>query len=154
MTAEQIDDRLNARRVGSGRWMGKCPGHDDKSPSLNIREGRDGRVLLNCFAGCPLTAILMSADLHLRDLFQGPPPSLAEARRLQEDRVARERVSQAQRQAARTARARYHRLQSVVDSLGAKLARRPDDAPDGDKMTQLFHETLSRLREAEQAVAA
>ncbi len=32
--------------------MARCPAHDDRDPSLSIREGSDGRVLVKCFAGC------------------------------------------------------------------------------------------------------
>jgi len=50
MTAESIARALEARRSGAG-WMGKCPAHDDRNPSLSIREA-DGKVLLHCHAGC------------------------------------------------------------------------------------------------------
>jgi hypothetical protein len=36
---------------GTGRWYAKCPAHDDKSPSLSIATGNDGRLLVKCFAG-------------------------------------------------------------------------------------------------------
>lgn len=153
MTAEAIADQFNARRVGLSRWMARCPGHSDREPSLSIREGRDGRTLLNCFAGCTPTAVLKAAGLHLSDLFPGPPPSPAEMRKAAQVRAARSSAAQARRQAARTARTRYRKLQAVCDSLGAKLALLADDVPDGDELTRLFHSTLSRLREAEQAVS-
>ena len=38
-------------RVGSGTWMACCPAHDDRNPSLSIREA-DGKILLHCHAGC------------------------------------------------------------------------------------------------------
>lgn len=50
MTANDIARVLRARRSGSG-WMAKCPAHDDKNPSLSIREA-DGKVLVYCHAGC------------------------------------------------------------------------------------------------------
>ncbi len=50
MTADSIARALKARRSGTG-WMAKCPAHDDKNPSLSIREV-DGKVLLHCHAGC------------------------------------------------------------------------------------------------------
>jgi putative DNA primase/helicase len=50
MTAASIAHALEARRSGSS-WMARCPAHDDRNPSLSIREG-DGKVLLHCHAGC------------------------------------------------------------------------------------------------------
>ena len=46
-----------------GKWRGRhgvslCPGHDDHSPSLSIADGRDGKLLLRCFAGCSFTDII------------------------------------------------------------------------------------------------
>jgi hypothetical protein len=34
-------------------FTARCPAHDDRRPSLSVREGADGRVLVWCFAGCP-----------------------------------------------------------------------------------------------------
>jgi hypothetical protein len=72
MTTDQIIERFNARCSGGG-WIAHCPGplhaHGDKSPSLSISEGRDGRVLMNCFAGCSTDSILAVAGLSFSDLF-------------------------------------------------------------------------------------
>lgn len=53
----------------SGRWMGQCPAHDDREPSLSITEGDHGRVLLHCFGGCDTGVILGALDLEWPDLF-------------------------------------------------------------------------------------
>ena len=50
-SAEKIATELGGSRSGSG-WIAKCPAHKDSSPSLSIGVGRDGRVLVHCFAGC------------------------------------------------------------------------------------------------------
>ena len=52
MTASDFAALLNARRIGQGKWQGRCPAHADRSPSLSVAEGQDGRVLVHCFAGC------------------------------------------------------------------------------------------------------
>lgn len=63
--------RLDApREVGFGKWIARCPAHDDRHPSLSIRETSDGRVLIHCFSGCAPTEVLASVGLGLADLFE------------------------------------------------------------------------------------
>ena len=50
MTAETIAKALGGRKVGQG-WTARCPAHDDREPSLSIRDA-DGKVLVRCHAGC------------------------------------------------------------------------------------------------------
>jgi len=70
MNADAFVDRLdNARRNGSG-WTARCPSHDDRTNSLSIHEGDDGRVLLHCFAGCTTDPIVSAMHLTLSDLFR------------------------------------------------------------------------------------
>jgi len=68
LPVENLVSRLRAKRSGKG-WKAKCPAHDDHEPSLSIDEGADGRVLVNCLAGCTLDAVLCAAGLEKRDLF-------------------------------------------------------------------------------------
>jgi hypothetical protein len=76
-------DRLLSRlervkATGPGKWSASCPGplhnHGDRSPSLSIATGDDGRALLRCFTGCEVSAIVAAIGLELSDLF---PPRLA-----------------------------------------------------------------------------
>jgi len=53
--------------TGSG-WKGMCPAHDDRTPSLSVKEGERG-ILLRCWAGCSLEAICQALGIHVRDLF-------------------------------------------------------------------------------------
>ena len=55
-------------RTASG-WKALCPAHDDREPSLSIKEGDDGRILLYCHAGCPTEGVLRTLDMTFRDLF-------------------------------------------------------------------------------------
>lgn len=57
------------RSTGDGRWIARCPAHDDKRPSLSIREIDDGTLLLHCFAGCDALSIVQAVGLTLADLF-------------------------------------------------------------------------------------
>ncbi len=59
------------RRRQPGQWSACCPAHDDKNPSLSVRENPDGAVLLRCFAGCEVAAIVGAIGLELHELF--PP---------------------------------------------------------------------------------
>ena len=72
MNAELLLLRLQGvRKRGSSQWSARCPAHDDKSPSLSIRENPDGRVLLHCFGGCHTRNVVEALGLALEDLF--PP---------------------------------------------------------------------------------
>jgi len=56
---------------GKGQFTARCPSHDDKSPSLAIRQTDDGKILLRCFAGCSAYQVVNAVGLSLTDLF--PP---------------------------------------------------------------------------------
>jgi len=67
---QEILGRLQSvKYIGSGRYMAKCPAHDDKEASLSITTADDGRVLIKCFAGCSCEDIVMAINLEMRDLF-------------------------------------------------------------------------------------
>jgi hypothetical protein len=72
MSATALLDRLDrVKQTGPGRWLAKCPSHQDSSPSLSVRELDDGRVLINCFGGCGAIDVLQAAGLEWGALF--PP---------------------------------------------------------------------------------
>lgn len=58
--ASELAHRLKAKRAGTG-WTARCPAHDDRTASLSINEGQDGK--LYCHAGCPFEAILKAVDI-------------------------------------------------------------------------------------------
>ena len=66
MRAEQLTRAL------SGRWHGqygaaRCPAHDDRNPSLSIRDGEAGALLLYCFTGCQYRDIRAALKFKLGD---------------------------------------------------------------------------------------
>jgi hypothetical protein len=66
-------DRLErVKQMGPGRWLARCPAHQDKSPSLSIRELDDGRVLLHDFGGCEIGDVLAALGLSMSELFEKP----------------------------------------------------------------------------------
>ena len=64
------------KRVAPDKWQALCPAHDDKRPSLSVREAEDGRVLLKCWSGCGAAEIVSALGLSLADLFPGDRRSL------------------------------------------------------------------------------
>ena len=65
----------DVRPTGPNRWMARCPAHEDRTPSLSIREGDDGRILLHCFAGCGACDVVDALGLNIHDLFDHLPAS-------------------------------------------------------------------------------
>ena len=69
--AEIFVSRLGKVKGRNGAWTAQCPAHADKSPSLSVRETPDGRVLVHCFGGCDVHAVVGAVGMELSDLF--PP---------------------------------------------------------------------------------
>ena len=70
---EVILSRLQKVKGKNGSWTACCPAHNDKGPSLAIREADDGRVLLHCFAGCEVNSVVTALGMDMTDLF---PPDI------------------------------------------------------------------------------
>jgi len=74
MNIDQLLARLEkTRRTGDGKWLACCPAHNDKHPSLAIKLTDDEKILIHCFAGCDIEAIISSLDLTLADLMPDNP---------------------------------------------------------------------------------
>jgi putative DNA primase/helicase len=71
MTSEALIDLLHGARVSGDGWIASCPAHDDRRPSLSVRAGEDGRILVKCHAGCDAEAIVRALGLSLSDLMPG-----------------------------------------------------------------------------------
>lgn len=94
MDAQSLTEALR------GKWyrnygLACCPAHGDRKPSLSLADGSDGRLLLNCKAGCDFTDVLDA--LRGMGLIVGSgtytPPSSAEiAEREAEERAEAERT--------------------------------------------------------------
>jgi DNA primase len=66
------------KRTGPGKWIARCPAHDDRRPSLSIREAEDHKVLLKCWSGCGAAEIVNALGLSLSDLFPQDRRNLSE----------------------------------------------------------------------------
>lgn len=76
MTATPLDRVLDAlhvagkqTRVSGGQTMAQCPAHDDRNPSLSVRESSDGTLLVHCFADCATADVVEALGLRMGDLF-------------------------------------------------------------------------------------
>ena len=67
--ASEIARILDARPAGPNGWMARCPAHDDRKPSLSIKDAGNGRTLIHCHAGCAPKQILKAMGLEMADLF-------------------------------------------------------------------------------------
>ena len=78
---DNVLQHLSKVKKTSKGYQAHCPAHADKSPSLSVREGDDGRILLHCHAGCTAEAVVASIGLKLSDLYPAtntprrPPPA-------------------------------------------------------------------------------
>lgn len=73
MHVQDLLNRLDhVRSNGKDRWTARCPAHQDRGPSLSIRQAED-RILLHCFAGCGAVDVLEAVGLSLSDLFDDRP---------------------------------------------------------------------------------
>jgi len=81
MTIEAVLERLDGVRQTPTGWAARCPAHDDRSPSLSIRIGERGRVLLYDFRGCTFSEITQALGLTPKDLAPAGHPPTALGRR-------------------------------------------------------------------------
>lgn len=72
MGVDLLSRLSGVRSTGRDRWIAKCPAHDDRSPSMTVRQLPDGRTLMHCFAGCETATILDALGLTFSDLFPEP----------------------------------------------------------------------------------
>lgn len=56
------------KRTGVDSYIACCPAHQDKSPSMTIREVEPDHLLVYCFAGCEAEAILGAIGLTFTDV--------------------------------------------------------------------------------------
>ena len=70
MSIEALISRLDGvKDTGGGRYMARCPAHDDRSPSLSVSEGDNDTVLVHCFSGCETEDVLSAVGLTFSDLY-------------------------------------------------------------------------------------
>ena len=72
--ADALLSRLErVRQTGKAKWVARCPGHADRTPSLAVSETADGRLLIHCFSGCATWEVLSACGLGFDALFPERP---------------------------------------------------------------------------------
>lgn len=78
--------RLDHVSERGGKYRAKCPAHDGKSrESLTLTETDDGTILIHCFGGCEVSAVVRALGVELSDLFPPDPKGTPGRRRNQPD---------------------------------------------------------------------
>jgi hypothetical protein len=149
--------QLCGGELRNGRALVHCPVHSDRTPSLSIKDGKDHRALVYCFAQCTLSSILAELGLSRGDLFVSRTPlSREELRTVEAQRRKAEQERQQRRHGHRLAvySAREVRLhERLVERLGETLARTSDDDPRLDLRVKTFHQAVNQLHVIEMALA-
>jgi hypothetical protein len=57
------------KQTGASQWEACCPAHKDQKPSLSIGIGIDGKILVDCKAGCSFEEITRAADISPKEMF-------------------------------------------------------------------------------------
>lgn len=115
---ERLLARLQDVRPSGSGWVARCPSHEDRSPSLSISEGDDGRALVYCHAGCWTERVASAVGLGLPDLFVGRRCPRAVSPILPESYLARRKILlEARRQMRRLAP--YREANADADCLKA-----------------------------------
>ena len=123
------------RRNGTG-WMARCPAHEDRTASLSVTAGDDGRALLYCHAGCAVEAVTGAAGIATADLFEPRDVSVTRTT------PRRREVSAAPLLAANISPTLY----AIRGTDGEPVAVHVrTDAPDGKRMTWRLPDGTSGL---------
>ena len=74
MELDEILSRLDGvKRSGERDHAARCPAHDDRTQSLTVGVGDDGRLLLKCHAGCSADDVCRAMGIQVSDLFAPKP---------------------------------------------------------------------------------
>lgn len=71
---QRLEQTGSAIRNDRGHdFMAQCPAHEDRTPSLHVSTGDDGKTLIKCHGHCDTDNVLAALKLQRRDLFVPKP---------------------------------------------------------------------------------
>jgi hypothetical protein len=118
----RVLDLLPGSQNRGDYYLARCPAHDDANPSLSVGVGDDGRVLLNCFAGCLPEQVTDALGIKMADLF--PSREGGEGSLSLPDSIKQSNTSQ---------------NQGLTLETYAKAKRLPEDFLKGEGLTQIYY---------------
>ncbi len=141
MNAQDITKALG------GHWHGsygtaRCPAHDDREPSLSIRDGADGEPVVNCFAGCDWRDV--KDALRADGLLPERGPGHAPERRRRPPRAMPRPDDSDQQQRMEFGRRKWHEAIPLADSPADVYLRERglQPGPDGWPPSLRYHPSL------------
>lgn len=142
---QRVLERLASVKRGASGWVARCPAHEDNNPSLTISEGRDGRAVLHCHAGCEPSSVVAAIGMTMPELF---PPKTTNGGSITPLRRTVELYDYTDENGAL-------RFQVVRTSPKGFYQRRPHPARPGEWISGLgdVQPTLYRLPELIEAIA-
>lgn len=125
--AERIAAALGGRSNGKGGYRCLCPAHDDRHhPNLDVDLGANGKLLVNCTAGCTQTEVIEA--LRGLDLWPGSKP-----------------LTEAEKQQAAEATARRKEMKRQEQERAARQALEIYQAATGDPKTHPYTQAKGGL---------
>jgi hypothetical protein len=104
-------------------------------------------VLVRCWAGCELTAVLKSAGLSIGSLFpSGPRPTPEQLATVDQKRERQLAALREERETVGRMRLFRRALDHELPVVARKLMSIPDDAPGAAALTAHFHSVLTAMR--------
>ncbi len=142
MNAQKITEALD------GQWHGsygtaKCPAHDDREPSLSVRDGVDGEPVFNCFADCDWRDI--KDVLRARGLLPERGARRCRHRRIRPPTAPKPQVVDVdQQQRIEFARRKWHEAVPIKDTPADVYlrARGLEPGPDGWPPSLRYHSSV------------
>ncbi|ODA34947.1 AAA family ATPase [Planctopirus hydrillae] len=110
ITLDELEGLLQGKR-GSAR----CPAHEDRNASLSYSEGRDGRLVMKCHAGCEFKDIAASLGLHPSQFM--PESELHDSRRV---------TSKARRTSSKPSGKGFATADEAIVASSRQFGRQPD----------------------------
>jgi hypothetical protein len=137
---ERLLSHLDKVRKSGRGWTARCPAHEDRTASLSVAAGDDGRVLLHCFAGCSAPDVLAALGLDIGDLFvRKPTASMSFAERA----ALKQHAKQAQWAAALNV---LSFKSTIVRIVAAQLSRKEPLSDEDHARFDLACERISSAR--------